>query len=500
MANAPPTTPSTPSRLPPISCPPLSTPGRPPSPLNASEVANFSMQAVPVRCKLIIRGITLEDGKTANEIICETLELKVQTRNDLTVVLDDNNELYNIMQTEPRPDLLNPWIPVLSSLNLNWQASWSPCKMGKDKKLWCRISGMSGNSSKSNWDKDLAVITDAIRKLGVNISSSWSTVNGQMGVVVLSHIADVSFLMSKSPLSITLPNQDPSVSGHHHPSRIDITAPYKQIDPTYVFKVVITRIGDYDHSSTLHLNRYFTTLTEPDSTSFLRSSHIPETDVYCVVLSSWEVMKTVLSNMEFFDQHVHSSTPNVTYPCLLWEVNMMGAFAQRAFAAINKAGDMLEARLDLFELKINKIHKETSANLNTITGAVTQMWLALQDTQMALMAQHRRSQITDHHLSLYHCHETLIRKLDRAQNSQEEDTVNAELDIVSQKIEEMDKQLNEFDRTITGIVAGPPQHPQQIVNPTPLTPTHPNRQPIPSTPESPLAAKRQLHHEAGPCK
>ncbi|KAK0485577.1 hypothetical protein EDD18DRAFT_1360903 [Armillaria luteobubalina] len=280
MANTPPTTPSTPSRLPPISHPPLSTPGRPPSPLNASDVANFSMQAVPVGCELIIRGITLEDGKTADEIICETLELKVQTRNDLTVVLNDNNELYDITvipassrrfsnntfcyvrlsmpvaskQMEPRPDLLNLWIPVLSSLHPNWQASWSPCKMGKDKKLWCRINGMSGNGSKSNWDKDLAVIMDAICKLGVNVSSSWSTANGQMGVVVLSHIADVSFLMSKSPLSITLPNQDLSVSGHCHPSRIDITAPYKQIDPTYAFEVVITGIGDYDHSFALHLD------------------------------------------------------------------------------------------------------------------------------------------------------------------------------------------------------------------------------------------------------
>ncbi|KAK0493403.1 hypothetical protein EDD18DRAFT_1356843 [Armillaria luteobubalina] len=386
MANAPPTTPSTPSRLPPISCPPLSTPGCPPSPLNASEVANFSMQAVPVGCELIIRGIMLEDGKTSDEIVHETLELKVQTRNDLTVVLDNNNELYDIM--------------------------------------------------------DLAVITDAICKLGVNVSSSWSTANSQMGVVVLSHIADVSFLTSKSPLSITLPNQDPSVSGHCHPSCIDITAPYKQIDPTYAFKVVITGIGDYNHSFALHLDQYFTTLTEPDSTSFFRSSCIPETDVYCIVLSSWEAMKMVLSNMEFFDQHVHSSTPNVAYPCLLWE-----------------AGDMLEARLDLFESKINEICKETSANLNAveqqisamengiqqITSAIMQMGLALQDTQMALMAQHHRSQIANHRSSLYCRHETLIRKLDRAQNSQEEDTVNAELNIVSQKIEEMDEQLNEFD-------------------------------------------------------
>ncbi|KAK0484560.1 hypothetical protein IW261DRAFT_1560210 [Armillaria novae-zelandiae] len=280
MANTAPTTPSTPSRLPPISRPPLSTPGCPPSPLNASEVANFSMQAVPVGCELIIRGVTPEDGKTAKEIIRETLELKVQTRNNLTVVLDDNNELFDISiipassgrfsnntfcyvrlsmpiaseQTEPRPDLLNPWIPVLLSLHPNWQASWSPCKMGKDKKLWCRVSGMSGNSGKSNWEKDLAVIMDAIRKTGVNVSSSWSTANGQMGVVVLSHIREVLFLTSKSPLLITLPNQDPSVSGHHHPSRIDITAPYKQIDPVYAFEVVITRIGDYDHSFTLHLD------------------------------------------------------------------------------------------------------------------------------------------------------------------------------------------------------------------------------------------------------
>ncbi|KAK0461553.1 hypothetical protein IW261DRAFT_1576680 [Armillaria novae-zelandiae] len=524
MANTAPTTPSTPSRLPPISHPPLSTPGRPPSPLNASEVANFSMQAVPVGCELIIRGITPEDGKTASEI----------------VLLDDNNELYDISvipgssgrfsnntfcyvrlsmpvaseQTEPRPDLLNPWIPVLSSLHPNWQASWSPCKMEKDKKLWCRISGMSGNGGKTNWDKDLAVITDVIRKLGVNVSSSWSTANGQMGVVVLSQVGEVLFLTSKSPLSVTLPNQDPSVSGHRHPSHIDITAPYKQINPVYAFEVVITGIGDYNHSFALHLDRYFTTLTEPDGTSFFRSSRIPETDVYCVVLSSWEATKTVLSNTKFFDQHVRSSALNVAYPRLLWDVNMTGAFAQRAVAAINKAGEMLEARLNLFESKINEICRETSSNLNAveqrigamengiqqITGAVTQMGLALQDTQMALMAQHRRSQIADHRSSLYHQHESLIRKLDRAQNSQEEDTIDTELDVISQKIEEADEQLSEFDRTITGIAAGPPQHPQQAVTPTPLTPARSNRQPIPSMPESPLAAKRRLHNKAGPHK
>ncbi|KAK0220048.1 hypothetical protein IW262DRAFT_1461282 [Armillaria fumosa] len=446
------------------------------------------------------------------------------------MVLDDDNELFDISiipassgrqtnytycyvqlslpvaseQTEPQSDLLNPWIPVISSLHPNWQASWSPCKMGKDKKLWCRISGMSGNGSKSNWERDLAVITDTIRKLGVNISSAWPTANGQMAVMVMSHVQEVSFLTSKSPLSITLPNQDPPASGHRLPSHIEIIASYKQIDPVYAFEVIITGIGDYDCSFVLHLDRYFTTLTETDGTPFFCSSRVPETNVYCVILSSWQATKTVLSDTELFDKHVCSCTPNIAYPRLLWEVNMMGAFAQRAVTTINKAGEILEARLDQFESKINEIHRETTVNLNAveqrigamensiqqITGAVMQMGLALQNMQMALMAQHCRAQIADHRSSLYHRHESLIRKLDRAQNSQEEDAIGAELDILSKKIEEADEQLTKTDRTITGIATSPPQHPQQPMTPTPSTPANLNRHTIPSTPDSPLAAKR----------
>ncbi len=322
----------------------------------------------------------------------EAIKQRVQSRNDLTVVLEDESELFDISvipassgrqtlytycyirlalqvaseQNKPRPDLLVLWIPVISSLHPQWSVSWSPCKMGRDKKLWCRISGMSGNGSKSQLGKGCGSGNGHECKLGVNIHSAWPTANGKMAIVVLAYTKEVEFMVSKSPLSITLPNQDPPISGPLVPSHISIGNPYMQIDPVYAFKVVITGVGNYDRSFVLHLDRYFSTLIEPNGTPFFCSSRVPESDIYCVVLSSWEAMKRVLTDTEHFDKHIRSIAPNIAAPHLLWDVNTMGAFAQRAVAAINRAGEILETRLDQFEAKLNDIRCKTSMNFTII--------------------------------------------------------------------------------------------------------------------------------------
>ncbi|PBK92012.1 hypothetical protein ARMGADRAFT_1031472 [Armillaria gallica] len=236
--------------------------------------------------------------------------------------------------------------------------------MGKDKKLWYRATRLSGNSSKSNWDRDMAVVTDAMQKLGINVVNAWPAGNGKLAIVVLAYMQEVDFIISKSLLSITLPNQDPPISGSLIPSVITISKPYTQIDPVYAFEVATT--------------------------------------------------KSILTDMDHFNKQVHAVALNITPPCLLWDINTTGAFAKKVVATINNARELLESRLDQFEVKLNNICREALLNFSVVekrlsvmedgmkqvTGAITQMRLTLQNTQMAVLVQHQRVQLSDHQSSL----------------------------------------------------------------------------------------------------
>ncbi|KAK0233615.1 hypothetical protein IW262DRAFT_1452185 [Armillaria fumosa] len=159
----------------------------------------------------------------------------------------------------------------------------------------------------------------------------------------------------------------------------------------------------------------------------------------------------------------------------------------------------IEARLAQFESEINEFRRETATNytimdqrLDIVGDTIKQLGDAI-----VLLTQHRRAQIADYRSSLYQQHESLIRKLDVARNSELENAIEHLLDALSERIDEADEQLTEIDRGITSSLATLNHLPQDLTATFPDTSVRTCPPLIIVDPESMLTPKRKQIDQAG---
>ncbi|KAK0215462.1 hypothetical protein IW262DRAFT_1465099 [Armillaria fumosa] len=116
---------------------------------------------------------------------------------------------------------------------------------------------------------------------------------------------------------------------------------------------------------------------------------------------------------------------------------------------------------------------------------------------IVLLTQHYRAQIADYRSSLYQQHESLIRKLDIAQNSELENAIECLLDVLSERIDKADEQLTEINRGITSSLATLNHLSQDLTATFPDTSIRTYPPPIIVAPESMLMPKRKQINQAG---
>jgi hypothetical protein len=57
-----------------------------------------------------------------------------------------------VLDTKPRPDLLEPWIALLQKYNAQWEVNWACAAPNKDKRLWVSLKGVDSDIDRSTVD------------------------------------------------------------------------------------------------------------------------------------------------------------------------------------------------------------------------------------------------------------------------------------------------------------------------------------------------------------
>ncbi|SJK98055.1 uncharacterized protein ARMOST_01312 [Armillaria ostoyae] len=139
---------------------------------------------------------------------------------------------------------------------------------------------------------------------------------------------------------------------------------------------------------------------------------------------------------------------------------------------------MSSARLDTLETKLNDTWKEITVYLNSVhreaarcswrgtgTGDGRYCYIEANPTERADGFARLASRRTTGS-NLYQQYDRLIRKMDPATDPEEESVIEAEMDELANKIDEVDEQLTETDATFTGLIAAPsyPSLPKRLHN------------------------------------
>ena len=302
-----------------------------------------------VGCELIVRGVSPQSGQTAADVVRKAVQDATMSSTDFTLRIRDR-ELFKVLiatagsraerdsycyvwiapdvavaSSDPRPDLLAQWIEVISTLNNQWSVDWSPQRAGKDKSTWVSLQGISSLDGDAR-EEFGQMISAQLEHLGYAVSSSWPMDKGRSAGVILRNPGDVSRIKNASPLTI------PSLSSNP----IYITTPFRQIQPIYVFEMVVLGISAYDPLFHSTLNSYFIHRTRNDAgtSSFVSSCTLWEDDAYCFTLSDGKSTAFILSDAEMFQQFTTSHQISLQPPQLIYRANTDGTLTNRPSVTI----------------------------------------------------------------------------------------------------------------------------------------------------------------------
>lgn len=361
--------------------------------------------AAPVGCDLIIRDVQPEDNLKTVEVVQHAIDLATKETDELTITFIDGTTLFKVevmdsfratdsycyvtlapavatKDIHPRPDLLQPWIAQLQSLNDSWSVGWSPQKRGKDKALCLKATGASLELPLSDRSKMAQTLKSALKDLGYPTPFSWALTTGKGVGLKLQTRAIAQELAKASPLTIP---------GFSHPIHF---APFRQIEPIYAFELVITGLSDLDPSFMSTLDAFFISYTTVDGETAFASSRYPQRGVYCFLLKDWQSTAKVLSGEGFteFLKGLPGYVPAMYPPRLLWQANLSGSWGLKPTAEPEEeAGSTLERAPIPATLSVDRVSTPTadttiSRQLDLIHEDYQRLWnlvneLKLSDTR-----------------------------------------------------------------------------------------------------------------------
>ncbi|KAF8896929.1 hypothetical protein CPB85DRAFT_1328535 [Mucidula mucida] len=506
-------------RLPPYRAPPAFT-ERPPSPSQQNGLPNDTAPAA-YGCELIIRDVTPISGLSAAQTVEAAIKAAALNKPDAstkyTYTLPSRADpLWHLtflptraptdtycyarvskhvsaLDTQPRPDLLEDWFEPLRALNPQWKPAWSPARDGRDKSMWLKVSGLSGNG-KDAGKAELALVAKQLDAMRIKVASYWSMDSGRDGTLILCYTADVSRLLQQSFLDVVLPTPADS---RPSPSRLVFTQPFVQVQPEGPFEMAVRGISQYDYTVKHTLDRFFKKFHDNNGSTRFSDSRI-DGDAYIFRMRDWEGSQYVLKSTQFFDEHVKPSVPNAIYPRLVYDINSENSWVQRTPAsAIRDAGGHMQTALDDIHAAVNSLRKDQTAGfaaLDRRVGSVEQAFEGLTKnmvtlTDMTVKAQHSifglhlRGQLADDRTRL-------LRQLDRViserlctTDAAVLDDLNAELKSLHTEIRAVNDKLDLADKAITDSMAPPSISSPQPRRPPPTPALSATSPPVTPTPK-----------------
>lgn len=147
------------------------------------------------------------------------------------------------LDTSPRPDLLWRWQPHLLEALEGWDVTWAPQKRWKDKLYWVRLTSPQ-LIDETDHARFRETVDSSCRRAGYNAASSFMMKPSSVGVVMAT-VVDAKRLIEAT--SITLDCEPPLELS---------TAPFRQIDIVWAFKLVIGGVSSYDCTFICYLDKY----------------------------------------------------------------------------------------------------------------------------------------------------------------------------------------------------------------------------------------------------
>lgn len=384
---------------------------RPPSPPAGQELFHGGIMA-PMGCELAVHNIMPSENLSTDDVICQALHLIHEDNPDLTPVnpsfkLGNTPSFCSIklraditaLDSNPRPDLLEPWIAHLRKYNPQWEVDWACAAPNKDKRLWISLKGVDGLTDKAAVD----VARQELQKLGFRSVGGFALRSSGSIVVNMATLQVARDLRKKKSVKI----------GKLSKSPLEIDS-FPVVQPEWAFELIITGLDHYDSSVKQTLDDYFSKNYMANGRTLWHCSRIVDEAYYCFVMTDWSATVQVLQDRENFEARCAQTVPNLGYPRLIYDVNTSSAFhdsiARKLKAAANTvSGNMTDLSTQIQNLRrdVDKGFQQVDARIDaqqrdlrllsegvsTLHDRVQSQSYALLAMQTSTMLQERKSAI-----------------------------------------------------------------------------------------------------------
>jgi hypothetical protein len=191
--------------------------------------------------------------------------------------------------------------------------TWAPQKKWKDKKGWVHL--MSEHHIKGeDQDAFLGAVERTCKSVGYKMTGSFFMKPASAGVV-LSTVGEAERLIATSSIILDCDTPMPLT-----------TSPFHQIDISWAFEPIIGGVAAFDIIFLSYLDKWFVSrYRDSNGMTLLHSTRLVEENFYCFVMLDWKATAKVLQDNKAFVSHFG---PNLTHPCLLYQVNSDSSFNQ----------------------------------------------------------------------------------------------------------------------------------------------------------------------------
>ena len=444
-------------------------------------------------CEVTVHNVLpTKDHATSADVMDNALRTIHESHPDLTPVspafkLKDTPSLCSIklrgdvtsMDTQPRPDLLGPWIQLLRDYNPEWEVDWACAAPNKDKRLWIMLKGIEGRIEKPMVD----VAKVEVQKLGLRCTGGFTMPFSSTVVLNMASLRDARALKDRKTVKI------PKLG--KNPLEID---QFPVVQPEWAFELIITGLDHYDSSMKFTLDEYFSRNYTSDGSTLWYRSRIVNESYYCFVMKDWTATAQVLQDKDRFETMCSLTTPNLGFPRLIYDVNTAGAWNDSIARKLKSAATSVSGNMNDFSSQINSLRREVERGFQHVDkriDAQQQDFRMLTDTvstlhdrvlgqSQALLAMQNSSLLLEqkHAIDMALLHKSLTYNM--MTDDQKEVTRHQVGELEKQK-EKLDEEVVKMRGLVRGITA-PSLPPPPQLNAPPSTPVNTAPQASPASP------------------
>lgn len=238
--------------------------------------------------------------------------------------------------------------------------NWACAAPNKDKRLWITLKEIEGKVEKSM----VEIAKQELWKLGHKSVGGFVMPFTSAIVLNMATLQDARALKDKKTIKITKLSK--------HPIEID---QFPVVQPEWAFELIITGLDHYDSSMKFTLDEYFSCNYMSNGMTLWYHSRIVNESYYCFVMKDWNATAQVLQDKERFEALCSSTTPNLGFPRLVYEVNMMGAWNDSIARKLKVAASNVSGNIHDFSSQINNLRRErlrevsnTWTNISTLSN------------------------------------------------------------------------------------------------------------------------------------